>query len=169
MMFFGKSNYAAELHESAAMPSGLWCSAVSPNAPSSPATGNFRPLEKTESRRVLIVEDEVVIAMNLESIMEDFGFEVCAIAVMGAEAITLATAHRPDIVLMDVSLIGEMDGVEAARQIRELVGASIVFVTAYGSDEVLERIRRSVPDAPVVSKPVIGPSLLGAINRTGSP
>lgn len=126
------------------------------------------PLKQPGLLRVLIVEDEVLIAMNLESMIEDSGLEVCAIASTGAEAVTFAKALHPDVVLMDVSLIGGMDGIEAARQIREAIDARIVFVTAYGSGEVLERIHSTVPDAPIVAKPVIGATLLGAINRTGT-
>jgi CheY-like chemotaxis protein len=168
MSYFSRPIHAAAIRESAAAPSDQWCSATSPKTPPSSAVGALAPIEKTGPQRVLIVEDEVIIAMNLESMIEDLGFEVCAIAARGAEAISLARTHRPEIVLMDVSLIGEMDGVEAARQIRDLIGAWIVFVTAYGSGEVLERIHFTVPDAPVVSKPVMDSALLGAINRTGS-
>ncbi|MDP3749488.1 MAG: response regulator [Phenylobacterium sp.] len=118
-----------------------------------------------QALRVLIVEDEAIVAMSLESLIEDFGFEVCAIAATGAEAVALATSLRPDFILMDVNLLGEMDGVEAARRARMATDARIVFVTAYGGGEVLARIRASVPDARVVAKPVSAPALLAAIEQ----
>jgi CheY-like chemotaxis protein len=149
-----------------AMLSDLWCAAGSAQTGPSTAPGGL-PFVETGRLRVLIVEDEVMIAMNLESLIEDFGFEVCAIAAMGAEAVTFAKALHPNLVLVDVSLIGGMDGVEAARQIREAIDARIIFVTAYASGEVLERIHSTIPDAPIVAKPVIGATLLGVINRTG--
>ncbi|WP_332771499.1 response regulator [Phenylobacterium sp.] len=119
----------------------------------------------TQALRVLIVEDEAIVAMSLESLIEDFGFEVCAIAATGAQAVALATSLRPDLILMDVNLIGEMDGVEAARQARLATNARIVFVTAYGAGEVLQRIRATVPDALVVAKPVSAPALRAAIEQ----
>ena len=120
----------------------------------------------TQALRILIVEDEAIVAMSLESLVEDFGFEVCAIAATGADAVALATSLRPDIILMDVNLLGEMDGVEAARRARLAIDARIVFVTAYGAGEMLERIRAAVPDGLVVAKPVSAPALLAAIERT---
>lgn len=132
----------------------------------SPIPGGLDPTAPGRRLRALIVEDEVIIAMSLESLVEDFGFEVCAIAATGAEAVTSARALGPDLILMDISLTGEMDGVEAARRVRETTEARIVFVTAYGSGEILERIRSAFPDAPVVAKPVIGSALLDAIERT---
>lgn len=119
----------------------------------------------TQALRVLIVEDEAIVAMNLESLVEDFGFEVCAIAATGAQAVALATSLRPNLILMDVNLIGDMDGVEAARQARLATDARIVFVTAYGAGEVLQRIRATVPDALVVAKPVSALALRAAIEQ----
>lgn len=166
MSCIGRSVPAAPIRVRLFAPSDLWSSDRSAKAEASTAPGGF-PFERAGPLRVLIVEDEVLIAMNLEAMIEDFGFEVCAIASMGAEAVTFAKALDPHVVLMDVSLIGGMDGIEAARQIREAIDARIIFVTAYGSGDVLERIHSTVPDAPIVAKPVIGATLLGAINRTG--
>lgn len=162
MRHFDGSVFAAALLEPAT--ANLWCASVAPKAPA--PTGALSPVEKTGRLRVLIVEDEMIVAMSLESLVEDFGFEVCAMAATGAEAVTFAKALRPDLILMDVNLIGDMDGVEAARQVRETMDARIVFVTAYGSGEVVERIQSTIPHAVVVSKPVVGSALLRAIERT---
>jgi len=137
------------------------------SAPSpSPAAAGAPVSEAVRPRRVLIVEDETIIAMSLEALVEDFGMESCGIAATGLEAVELARTLRPDLVLMDVSLMGEMDGVEAARAAQEAVGVRIVFVTAYGSGEVMDRIRSIHPDAPVVPKPVDPRALLRAIKQT---
>ena len=66
---------------------------------------------------VLIVEDEVLIAMHLELLVTGFGHEVCAIALSAAEAIAHAAAHRPDVALMDVRLAGGSSGIEAAGEL----------------------------------------------------
>lgn len=162
MRHFHRSEFTAALLDPAA--AHLSRAGVSPKAPA--PRGAPSAVEKPGRLRVLIVEDEMIVAMSLESLVEDFGFEVCAMAATGAEAVTLAKALRPDLILMDVNLIGDMDGVEAARQARETVDARIVFVTAYGSGEVLDRIQSTVPHAVVVSKPVVGSALLRAIERT---
>jgi len=97
------------------------------------------------------------------------GFQVMSlsgISKVTEEAVTFARALQPEVILMDVNLIGDMDGIEAARQIREAVDARIIFVTAYGSADVLARIHAAAPDAPILSKPVAGPALLDAITRT---
>jgi CheY-like chemotaxis protein len=65
----------------------------------------------------MIVEDEVVIAMDIRNQLEDFGYEVVASAVSGGQAIAEATEHRPEIVLMDIVLSGNMDGITAAQVI----------------------------------------------------
>ena len=157
------SEAMARMRGAAAMDLGRL--AASARIKSSAAAGGL-PLVDLAPVRVLIVEDEALIAMNLESLIEDFGFEVCAVAARGAEAVTFAKALHPDVVLMDVNLIGDMDGIEAARRIRETIDARIIFVTAYGTGEVLERIHTAVPDAPILSKPVAGSTLLDAITRT---
>ncbi|MDP3855753.1 response regulator [Phenylobacterium sp.] len=151
-------------HDAVRAASQAWFAGGTGKTPS-PAPGAFQPLPGTQALRVLIVEDEAIVAMSLESLIEDFGFEVCAIASTGEQAVALAASLRPDLILMDVNLIGDMDGVEAARRARKVVDARIVFVTAYGG-EMLERIRATVPDSLVVAKPVMGPALLEAIERT---
>lgn len=157
----GSSRSAIRTDQTAGAPSAVPMAA----AGSWPAAGSRRA-DMRPARRVLIVEDEVIIAMSLEALVEDFGLEACGIAATGADAVEMARTLRPDLILMDVSLIGEMDGIEAARLARDAVGAPVVFVTAYGSGEVLDRIRSTLPDAPVVPKPVDSSALLRAIERT---
>jgi CheY-like chemotaxis protein len=165
MSSLGKSHIAVAFHGASGAPSeSTWPRASSKPTPS-PAASRARTPGLTAPRRVLIVEDEAVIAMNLESFVEDFGLEVCGKAASGAHAVELAKSQRPDVILMDVNLMGEMDGVEAARLAREAVGPAIVFVTAYGSGEVMDRIRSTFPDAPVVPKPVNASTLRRAIER----
>ena len=103
--------------------------------------------------------------MTLEALVEDLGREPCGVAASGLEAVELAKTLKPDVVLMDVSLIGEMDGIEAARLAREATGVRVVFVTAYGSGEIMDRIRSIHPAAPVVPKPVDPQSLRRAIEE----
>ena len=116
--------------------------------------------ESLPSRRALIVDDEFLIALDLESSMRELGFNVCTVASNENDAIELAKSNRPDV--MDVYL-GTRAGIEAARWLREVCGVPIVFVTAYCDADTLERIHTVVPAAPVLSKPVYRQTLADAV------
>lgn len=88
--------------------------------------------------RVLIAEDETLIRLDVRRLLEAAGFEVCAEARNGREAVSLAAAHHPDVVLLDVKM-PELDGVEAARQILAERAVPIVMLTAYGYGELISR------------------------------
>ena len=83
------------------------------------------------SLRILIVEDEQIVAADLESKLTRIGHRVVGTAGTGEDAIALAEQIRPELVLMDVRLKGSMDGTEAARQVQRLTGAPIIFITAF--------------------------------------
>ena len=80
-------------------------------------------------RRALIVEDEIVIALDLEDAMSALGFDICGLASTADTARSIAMDNQPDVVLMDVSLDGGREGIEAARWLREVCEVPIVFVT----------------------------------------
>ena len=85
------------------------------------------------NRRVLIVEDELIVADDLEWRLTQIGCEVIGIVSSGEEAVLLASRQRPETVLMDIQLGGRMSGVEAARVIQRNTGATIIFVTAFAA------------------------------------
>lgn len=82
-------------------------------------------------RRILIVEDEQIIAADLEGKLRRMGHDIVGMAIGGEEAINMADTMRPDLVMMDVQLDGDMSGTEAARTIQERTGAQVIFITAY--------------------------------------
>jgi DNA-binding NarL/FixJ family response regulator len=116
------------------------------------------------SRRALIVDDEFLIAFDLEASMRELGFDVCAVASNERDAIELAMNNPPDVVVMDVYLGGTRAGIEAGRWLREVCGVPVVFVTARSDDGTLERIHNIVPGAPVLSKPVYRETLARAVS-----
>src|SRR5262245_13335422 len=116
----------------------------------------------------LIVEDEILIALDLERAMSDFGYEVCGIAASESRARSLAMRDHPTIVLMDVHLSGGREGIEIARWLREVCGASVVFVTAQADDNTIRRIHEQVPGAPVVPKPFYRDNLAKALQSVGA-
>ena len=88
--------------------------------------------------RVLVAEDETIIRLDLRSLLEGHGFEVCAEARDGEEAVELARSVRPDLAIMDVKM-PRLDGIEAARRILEERPIPIVMLTAYGQEELVAR------------------------------
>jgi DNA-binding NarL/FixJ family response regulator len=121
---------------------------------------------KSESRnRVLIVEDEFLIALDLEAAMTGLGFEICGLAPNGEEARSLAMSHQPDVVLVDVYLGGAREGIETARWLREVCDVSVVFVTAHTDNATIERIKEAVPGSPILSKPVYRERLAEAVAK----
>jgi len=81
--------------------------------------------------RVLLVENELIIAADLRNKLTRLGHEVVGIAITGEEAVGMAEELRPDLVLMDIQLEGGMRGTECARTIQERTGAPIIFLTAF--------------------------------------
>ncbi|MBF0545666.1 MAG: response regulator [Candidatus Riflebacteria bacterium] len=95
--------------------------------------------------RIMIVEDEEIVAADLGKSVEKNGYIVCAMASTGMEAIKKADLNRPDLILMDIVLKGSMNGIEAAKKIKDLYQIPIVFLTAFGEDSVLEQARMAEP------------------------
>jgi CheY-like chemotaxis protein len=90
--------------------------------------------------RVLVVEDEAIVAADVESMLRQRGHEPVGTAATGPEAIRQARERQPDIVLMDVRLHGEMSGLDAARQIEAERRIPVIYVTAFA-----ERVRSQLP------------------------
>jgi AmiR/NasT family two-component response regulator len=88
--------------------------------------------------RILIAEDETIIRLDLRELLERAGFDVCAEAKDGLEAVELARSERPDLAVLDVKM-PRLDGIEAARQILDERPIPIVMLTAYGQDELVSR------------------------------
>jgi PAS domain S-box-containing protein len=95
--------------------------------------------------RILVVEDEAVVARDICQQLREQGYDPVANTATGEAAIDLAGQHRPDLVLMDIHLAGEMDGITAARTIRERFALPVVFLTAFSGRETLERAREAEP------------------------
>jgi response regulator NasT len=88
--------------------------------------------------RILVAEDETIIRLDLKDLLERAGFEVCAEARDGEEAVELARSEQPDLAIMDVKM-PRLDGIEAARRILNERPIPIVMLTAYGQDELVSR------------------------------
>jgi DNA-binding NarL/FixJ family response regulator len=93
--------------------------------------------------RVLIVEDEVIVAEALRRTLENAGYDVIGHAIDGREAVQMARQLHPDVILMDVVLEGPTDGIEAAQSIQRTIDTSIIYVTGQANDSVVNAAARS--------------------------
>jgi len=103
--------------------------------------------------KILIVEDEIITAMNLQHLLELWGYVTCGQASSGREAVEKADCEKPDILLIDISLSGDINGIEAAREIRSRSSIPIIFITGYSDKETMKEIK-DVEPAGCFVKPV---------------
>jgi PAS domain S-box-containing protein len=103
--------------------------------------------------KVMIVEDEVVVSLDLQTKIQRLGYSTCKVVRYGENALDAASSEKPDLVLMDIKLKGEMDGVTAATKIREQTNTPIVFLTSFTDESTLERAKTAEPFA-YLKKPV---------------
>ncbi len=97
------------------------------------------------SPAILIVEDEVVVAMELQEALKTMGYQVSAIVSSGEEAISRVDKTPPDLILMDIKLHGELDGIETAERIRERHDIPVIYLTAYADEHALTRAKVTEP------------------------
>jgi len=95
--------------------------------------------------RILVVEDEGIISWDMENTLNRMGYEVAGAVDSGEEAIQKAVETKPDLVLMDIVLKGEMDGVEAAKQIRDRLDIPVIYLTSYADEQTLQRAKITEP------------------------
>ena len=106
-----------------------------------------------EKARILIVEDEAIIAMAIENQLQGLGYEVTSTVDTGEKAIEKVEEDQPDLVLMDINIKGDMDGIETAADIRTKFNTPIVFSTAYHDEKRLDRVKLTMPYGYIL-KPV---------------
>src|SRR5690242_19376064 len=97
--------------------------------------------------RILIVEDEGIVATDMGRCLEDAGFSVSAIATSPEDALTEVSKSRPDLILMDIRIQGSADGIEAADELHQRFGLPVVFLTAHDDRDTLDRAKRAEPMA----------------------
>jgi CheY-like chemotaxis protein len=100
--------------------------------------------------KILVVEDEVVIAMDLQQRLIRLGYDVPVIVGNGEEAIDTVVKLRPSLVMMDIRLQGEMDGIQAAQRIRREARIPVIFLTAHSDDTTLQRAKMAEPFSYIV-------------------
>ena len=118
----------------------------------------MQAMEHTAETRacILIVEDERIIARDVETALEDLGYEIVGVASSGAEALAALGSKVADIVLMDIKIRGDMDGIQTAEQIKTRFRLPIIYLTAHTDRSTLERARASQPFGYIVKPFKIG-------------
>ena len=99
----------------------------------------------THKSRILVVEDEAIVALDIQSRLRYMGYEVAGVAGTGEEAVDKAGRLKPNLILMDIMLDGGMDGIEAAGLINENFGIPVVYLTAYADQQTLDRAKITNP------------------------
>lgn len=113
--------------------------------------------------RILIIEDDLLVASQMEATLTEAGFDVIAIVTRGEEALELAATNNPDLAVIDIRLAGDRDGVDTALELFRLHGIRCIFASAYSSDH--DARRRAGPAAPVawLQKPFTMASLADVV------
>lgn len=117
------------------------------------------------SARILVVEDEALVAAAVETCLRNLGHQVAASVVSGEEAVRKAVTLDPDLILMDIRLKGKMDGIEAAERIHRSLRIPVIYLTAHSDDETLLRARVTEPYGYVL-KPFDEKTLKAVIEMT---
>jgi PAS domain S-box-containing protein len=100
-----------------------------------------------EKIKILLTEDENILALNMKKLLDRLGYDVCGTAASGEQAVEMAKTHKPDLIMMDIHLRGKMDGIETAERIRSFLDVPIVYTTAYSDEETLQRAKKTEPSA----------------------
>jgi CheY-like chemotaxis protein len=98
-----------------------------------------------EKIKILVVEDEIILALGLKNKLESLGYIVTDIAASGNETIDKVSQNKPDLILMDIVLKGDMDGIETAAKLNETESIPVIYLTAYADDEILKRAATTEP------------------------
>jgi PAS domain S-box-containing protein len=100
--------------------------------------------------RILIVEDDAIVARDLKASLTKMGYFVTDIASSGEDALDMAALSRPDLVLMDIMFGGDLDGIETAQRLRDRFDIPVIYLTAYGDEATFARAKQTLPLAYVL-------------------
>ena len=102
-------------------------------------------IKKNSEYKILIVEDEAVIALNLQQTLIKMGYNVIGISYSGKDAVDKARRLVPDLILMDIRLPGKMDGIRVADIVKSELDIPVIFLTAFSEDKIIERAKKVEP------------------------
>lgn len=114
--------------------------------------------------RIIIAEDDAIIALDTEIKLNERGYNVVSVVNNGDDCIRVASEYKPDVIIMDIGLKGEMDGIEAARHIHELLSIPIIYLTGNSDKKTLDRLN-SAPKSLFLVKPLLDDRLFKALDK----
>ncbi len=120
-------------------------------------------METKRKKKILIVEDELVIANDIRGFLSDENYEIISIVLTGEDAINLARQNKPDLIIMDILLHGDMNGIEAAEEISKTRKIPIIFVSAYSHEEIVKQILSDI-NYKYILKPFQAFELIDKVN-----
>ena len=97
---------------------------------------------KNHANKILVVEDEVVIAMRLKQMLTKMGYNVIGVSYSGEDALEKVRSLRPEIILMDIILSGKLDGIAVAEIVKSEINIPVIFLTAFSGDNITERFKK---------------------------
>jgi len=118
----------------------------------------------SESKKIIIVEDEPLISSYIAHVLNEFAFTVAGCSSSGREAVALADTHRPRLAVVDIQISGAMDGIEVAKTLRDRFGVRVIFLSGVADRETIRRAREACP-AEILRKPFLPSELLDAIEK----
>jgi CheY-like chemotaxis protein len=96
-------------------------------------------------KNILVVEDEAIVSKDIQQSLKKLGYNIVGSAATGEKAVELAKETKPDLVLMDIMLKGEMSGIDAAEKIRETLNVPVIYLTAYADENTLAKAKVTEP------------------------
>jgi len=123
------------------------------------------PASSDRPLRIMIVEDERIVAADLQQMVRELGYDAYAVAASGADALAIARQTTPDVALMDIRIRGLLDGIETAAQLRREFNTAVIFLTAHSDDDTLHRAKHAEPYGYLL-KPINAPLLRTTIELT---
>jgi len=120
-------------------------------------------IKSTKKKRILIVEDELIIANDIRGYLSDENYEITSVVLTGEDAINMAKQNMPDLVIMDILLHGNINGIEAAEEISKIRKIPIIFVSAYSHEEIVKQILSDI-DYEYILKPFQAFELIDKVN-----
>ena len=113
---------------------------------------------------ILIVEDEPLISSYISHVLKEFAFPIAGCTSIGSEALALAEEHNPRLAVVDIQIVGAVDGIEVARGLRDRFGIKSIFLSGVEDAETIRRAR-AVSTVDILHKPFLPSELLAAIER----
>lgn len=98
-------------------------------------------MKKNGEKKIIVVEDQAIVARDIQETLRQMGYNVPGVADTGEDAIEMVKLHEPDLVLMDIRIRGNMDGIETAKRIGQVAGTPVIFITAHSDKKTLERAK----------------------------